>query len=189
MKKTIMRVLAIILVLPIIADYLYFTINIFKDQPKYLTAPMQIFYILDILALIAVIVGVIINKYAISLIGIMSYSVIYLISIYSQVGTGMTINAMMLAQSIPPLVIFTMMLLLITKTLKPLPVAIVVIAITFVDLALDFFVRIVGNHMNFFALGNIRLIVTNICYCAAIVLITFLTGMKENKKVVNNENE
>ena len=47
MKKTVFRILAIILTLPIIADYLYYTINIFKDQPKYLTAPMQIFYILD----------------------------------------------------------------------------------------------------------------------------------------------
>ncbi len=180
-----MRIIAIILVLPLIADYVYFTINIFKDNPKYMTVPMQVFYILDILALIAVVVGLIIGKYAISIIGVMAYSTFYLVSILSQVGGVMTINAMMIAQCIPPLIIFTMMVLLLAKMVNPIPVVIVVIVATVLDLILDFFVRVVGNHMNFFAWGNIRLVVTNICYCVAIVLIALLTGKKD--KIVNNE--
>lgn len=182
-----MRILAIILVLPLIVDYVYFTVNIFIDKPKYLTAPVQVFYILDILALIAVIVGVILAKYAISIIGIMAYYTICLISTFSQVGAFMSVNFMMIAQCIPSLIIFTMMLLLLAKMVKPMPVAIVVIAATVLDLVLDFLVRVVGNHMNFFAWGNIRLVVTNICFCIAMVLITLLTGKKENKKIVNNE--
>ena len=189
MKKVIMRVLAVILVLPLIADYLYFTINIFKDNPKYMTVPMQVFYILDILALIAVIVGVIIGKYAISLIGIIAYSTIYLISIISQISGVMSVSAMMIAQCIPPLVILTMMILLLAKVINPMPVVIVVIAATVIDLAMDFFVRVVGNHMNFFAWGNLRLMITNICYCIAIVLIVLLTGKKDNNQIVNNGNE
>ncbi len=188
MKTTIMRVLAIILILPLIADYVYFTVNIFTDKPEYMTVPMQAFYILDILALITVIVGVILGKYAISIIGVMAYCTIYLISIFSQVGAVMSVNAMMIAQCIPSLIIFTMMVLLLAKMIKPMPVAIVVIAATALDLCLDFFVRVVGNHMNFFAWGNIRLIVTNICYCAAVVLVTLLTGKKNDKQIVNNEN-
>ncbi|MCR5430018.1 MAG: hypothetical protein K6E58_02160 [Eubacterium sp.] len=185
MKNIVMRIIAIILVLPLIADYVYFTINIFKDNPKYMTVPMQVFYILDILALIAVVVGLIIGKYAISIIGVMAYSTFYLVSILSQVGGVMTINAMMIAQCIPPLIIFTMMVLLLAKMVNPIPVVIVVIVATVLDLILDFFVRVVGNHMNFFAWGNIRLVVTNICYCVAIVLIALLTGKKD--KIVNNE--
>ncbi len=186
MKNIIMRVIAIVLVLPLIADYVYFTINIFIDKPKYLTVPMQAFYILDILALVAVVVGVILAKYAISIIGVMAYSTIYLISIISQIGTIASVNAMMIGQCIPALIIFTMMVLLLAKTVKPVPVAIVVIIATVLDLFLDYLVRIVGNHMNFFAWGNIRLIVTNICYCAAIVIIALLYGKKD--KIVNNEN-
>ena len=185
MKNIVMRVIAIILVLPLIADYVYFTINIFKDNPKYITVPMQAFYILDILALIAVVVGLIIGKYVISIIGVMAYSTIYLVSILSQISGIMTVNAMMIAQCIPPLIIFTMMVLLLAKMVNPMPVIIVVIVATVLDLILDFFVRVVGNHMNFFAWGNIRLVVTNICYCAAIVLIALLTGKKD--KIVNNE--
>ena len=181
-----MRVLAVILVLPMIADYTYFTINIFKDKPKYLTTHMEVFYILDILALIAVIVGVIIGKYVISLTGIMAYSTIYLISIISQIGNVMSLNAIMIAQCIPPLIIFIMMVLLAAKMINPIPVVIVVIATTILDLFLDFYVRIIGNHMNFFALGNLRLVITNICYCIAIVLITLLVGKRENNQSVNN---
>ncbi|HAR91552.1 MAG TPA: hypothetical protein DCR28_00395, partial [Eubacterium sp.] len=64
MKNTVLRIVAALLVAPLIADYLYFTINIFRDQPKYMMVHMEVFYILDILALIAVVVGVLISKYA-----------------------------------------------------------------------------------------------------------------------------
>ena len=62
MKNTVMRIVAALLVAPLIADYLYFTINIFRDQPKYMMVHMEVFYILDILALIAVVVGVLISN-------------------------------------------------------------------------------------------------------------------------------
>lgn len=182
-----MRILAVVLVLPLIADYTYFTVNIFMDKPKLMTVPMQVFYILDILALIAVIVGVILGKYAISLISIMAYSAICLVATLSQFSGIMTLNAMMIAQCILPLVIITMMVLLLAKMVNPMPVVIVVIVTTVVDLILDFLVRVVGNHMNFFAMGNLRLVVTNICYYLAIVLIVLLTGKKDEKQVVNND--
>ncbi len=183
-----MRILAAVLVLPLIADYTYFTVNIFKDNPKYMTVPMQVFYILDILALIAVVVGAIIGKYAVSIIGVIAYSTIYLVSIFSQVGAVMSVSPMMIAQCIPPLIIITIMVLLLAKMIKPVPAAIVVIVATVLDLVLDFFVRVVGNHMNFFAWGNIRLVVTNVCYCVAVVLIALLTGKKKNNQIVNNGN-
>ena len=174
-----MRIAAALLVAPLIADYLYFTINIFRDKPKYMMVHMEVFYILDILTLIAVIVGVIIGKYAISIIGIMAYEIIYLVSIVSQMGAFSSMNDMMIMQLIPSLVIFTMMLLLLTKMIKPLPVVIVILAVSVIDLLLDLYVRVVGNHMNFFAWGNIRIISTNICYLIAIVLIALLAGKKQ----------
>ena len=179
MKNTVMRIVAALLVAPLIADYLYFTVNIFMDKPKYMMVHMEVFYILDILALIAVVVGTLIGMYAISLIGIMVYETIYLISIFSQIGEFSTMSFMMILQSIPALVIFTMVLLLLTKMIKPLPVAIVIAAVSIIDLLLDIYVRVFGNHMNFFTWGNIRIISTYICFAAAIVLIVLLTGKKQ----------
>ncbi|HAR92110.1 MAG TPA: hypothetical protein DCR28_03280, partial [Eubacterium sp.] len=126
--------------------------------------------------------GVLISKYAISLIGIMAYETIYLISIFSQIGEFSSMNFMMILQSIPSLVIFTMVLLLLTKMIKPLPVAIIIAAVSIIDLLLDIYVRVFGNHMNFFTWGNIRIISTNICYIIAIVLIVLLAGKKKTTK-------
>ena len=179
MKNTVMRIVAALLVAPLIADYLYFTINIFRDQPKYMMVHMEVFYILDILALIAVVVGTLIGIYAISLIGIMAYETIYLISIFSQVGEFSSMSFMMILQSIPALVIFTMVLLLLTKMIKPLPVAIVIAAVSIIDLLLDIYVRVFGNHMNFFTWGNARILSTNICLAIGFVLIVLLTGKKQ----------
>ena len=179
MKNTVMRIVAALLVAPLIADYLYFTINIFRDQPKYMMVHMEVFYILDILVLIAVVVGILISKYAISLIGIMAYETIYLISIFSQIGEFSSMSFMMILQSIPPLVIFTMILLLLTKMIKPLPVAIVIAAVSIIDLLLDLYVRVFGNHMNFFTWGNVRILSTNICLAIGFVLIVLLKGKKQ----------
>lgn len=179
MKNTVLRIVAALLVAPLIADYLYFTVNIFMDKPKYMMVHMEVFYILDILALIAVVVGTLIGMYAISLIGIMAYETIYLISIFSQIGEFSSMSFMMILQSIPPLVIFTMMLLLLVKMIKPLPVAIVVAAISLIDLLLDIYVRVFGNHMNFFTWGNVRILSTNICLAIGFVLIVLLTGKKQ----------
>lgn len=178
MNKIVMRILAAVLVLPMIADYTYYTVNLLIDKPKFATTNMVVFYIFDILALIAVVVGAAIGKYFISIIGVMVYSTVYLISIISQINYYSQMSMMMIAQCIPPLVIFTMMALLLTKTVKPVPVAITVIAITVVDLLMDFAVRI-SNHMRLFSVANLRLIVTTVCYCASIVLITLLTEKKE----------
>ena len=181
MNKLVMRILAAVLVLPMIADYAYYTINLLIDRPKYADTNMVAFYILDIIALIAVVVGAIIAKYTISIIGIMSYATIFLVSIMSQMDSFSYISAMMIAQCIPPIVIFTMMALLLGKMIKPLPVAITIIGITILDLFLDFMVRI-GNHMRLLHWANLRLLVTTLCYCAAMVLITLLTEKKTGEK-------
>ena len=180
MKNRIMRIAAALLVAPLIADYVYLTVNIFRDRPKYMMVHMEVFYILDILALIAVMVGVIIEKYSISLISIMAYETFYLISTISQIGNYGSLNIMMIIQCIPSLIIFTMMVLFLAKMIKPLPVVIVVIAVSIIDLLLGLYIRVVGNHMNFFVWGNIRIISTNICYIIAIVLIVLLAGKKQN---------
>ena len=184
MKKTnnlVMRIVAAVLVLPLIVDYTYYTVNIIIDRPKFANTSMIAFYILDILALIAVVVGAIIGKYAISLIGAMAYATIYLISILSQMGDFSYISAMMIAQCIPQLVMFTIMALLLGKMIKPLPAVVIVIAITILDLILDFVVRL-SNHMRLLHWGNLRLLVTNLCYCAAIVLIILLIEKKTSEK-------
>ena len=95
MNKLVMRILAAVLVLPMIADYAYYTINLLIDRPKYADTNMVAFYILDIIALIAVVVGAIIAKYTISIIGIMSYATIFLVSIVSQMDSFSYISAMM----------------------------------------------------------------------------------------------
>ena len=181
MNNMAKRIIAAVLVLPMIADYAYYTINLLIDRPKYASTSMVAFYILDIIALIAVIVGALIGKYAISLIGIMAYATVFLISIISQIGDFTVISMMMIAQCIPPLVIFTMMALLLGKMVKPMPVAITVIVITIIDLIMDFAVRI-GNHMRLFVWANYKLLITTACYCAAIVIIVLLTEKKSSEE-------
>ena len=181
MNKIVMRIIAAVLVVPMIADYTYYTVNLLIDRPKYASTNMVAFYILDILALIAVVVGAIIGKYTVSVIGVMAYATIYLVSIISQIGNFTYMSAMMIAQCIPPLAIFTMMALVLGKMIKPIPAAITVIGITILDLILDFIVR-VGNHMRLIHWANLRLLVTNLCYCAAIVLIMILIEKKTSEE-------
>ena len=154
-SKLVMRILAAVLVIPLIADYIVFTVNNLTKNPGFLSASLVVFYILDIIALIAVAVGAAIGKYAISIIGIIAYAAIYLISMISQLGEFNHISAFMIAQWIPLLVTVVIAALLGAKMIKAKPAAIVFICCSVISLILTLVVR-TNNHLKLFSWANIK---------------------------------
>lgn len=160
MNKTnilVFRIIGIVLTLIVIAQRAYFTFNILKRPDPGILTNVVIYYILEILALVAVVVGFAIGKSLIAQIGFLFYYAVAMVMTIVQSGASGTMikftDVLFLFISI---VIITMIILVMTKMLNPFIACIVLGAMVLLDVLVYFIQMIMLVGVDPLSLSVIR---------------------------------
>ncbi len=154
--KLVLRIVGIVLAAAGIIQKGYFAINIFSDdlQPANNVA---VFYIIEALGLVAVIVGLAISKYLISQIGvIVYYAAGMLLTIMQLSASGNIMQMTQLFYILLEIIIIIMIILVMAKTIKPYIAAIVIGGTVIVDGMLFVLQMIIAPGVNAFSIPIIR---------------------------------